>query len=528
MIIHHIEELLNQGKYNQALEEVNELDEVNKFEGKLYAIRIAVLRRELQHAEVLIQEIQQMSLQENNKAIEFAGYVMLALLQEKRNEHIKGVQSLTRAEEILNTFNLEQKKRIRILEYKFWVQKGWLLMHQGKIAEASDAVQKHLALGHLIPYQIYAVESLGDFGALKVYAGLINEGLEYFLKSVELIESTNNYTVLGTQLSNTATVYGMKGNYALAHKYHEEAIAAYAKSETPTRASLPYNNVGFIYESQGDLDKALQFYKEAMALADQPDSLVSMGRILIKQNNIAEGLTTLDQGLERIAKSSNFIQKTSVLFSVIVIHLELKNIEKAKKYFAELEKLALNQSSILIDARSRLAKALILKNSKSIEETVNARNYLEEIIKQEIPENLLTIAYLHLVDLLLDELAVYQSEVILNRIVDLLNEVQEVAQEQHNHVLIIEVLILRSKFDLLQRNISAALDKLEFARLSAVEKGLNVMEKRVKDVQDQIKSELSKWHKLIEKDVSLKKILDQVIIEDYIQGAIKIAAIDPQ
>ena len=54
MVITHLEELIEEGKYDKALEKIEELDEKDRVEGEIYRCRLLFDKRELNKASNLV------------------------------------------------------------------------------------------------------------------------------------------------------------------------------------------------------------------------------------------------------------------------------------------------------------------------------------------------------------------------------------------------------------------------------------------------------------------------------------------
>ena len=66
--------------------------------------------------------------------------------------------------------------------------------------------------------------------------------------------------------SNIGDVYISTRDYKNAIKYYEESIKSFAKLDDKSEQASLINNVGTLYHQIGEIDKALQYYKDALAL----------------------------------------------------------------------------------------------------------------------------------------------------------------------------------------------------------------------------------------------------------------------
>ena len=114
---------------------------------------------------------------------------------------------------------------------------------------------------------------LFDFAGFLYDYGLYKDAEEVFLRQISIAEE-----MYGKEDKNTAAsyneiglVYDRQGDYGKALEYHFKALAIKEKvlgTEHPSTATS-YNNIGAIYKAQSDYGKALEYYQKALAIREK-------------------------------------------------------------------------------------------------------------------------------------------------------------------------------------------------------------------------------------------------------------------
>jgi len=105
-----------------------------------------------------------------------------------------------------------------------------------------------------------------------------------------IFEQRANHADQATCLNNIGYIYDSQGQLETALDYHQRALALFEQVGNPTDIARSLNNIGTIYHSQGQLDTALDYYQQALALdeqmgnpADIADSCHMIASLLLQQ-----------------------------------------------------------------------------------------------------------------------------------------------------------------------------------------------------------------------------------------------------
>ena len=123
------------------------------------------------------------------------------------------------------------------------------------IAKAAiDSSFKYLHKGYL--HKGNALESMGE----NVLA------LESLFQCQKYANRTGNDSLIGSSLLSIAGTYAIIKNYSNAKHYYEESIFLLRKVHDSIRMANALNNLGDLYITEGKLDSALLYIKEATAI----------------------------------------------------------------------------------------------------------------------------------------------------------------------------------------------------------------------------------------------------------------------
>jgi len=157
-------------------------------------------------------------------------------------------------------------------------------------------------------YLLVAARDLFYFAELYVKISNFDKALELYYKTLDIREK-----ILGIEHVHTAVtyndigyVYNSQGDYSKALEYHKKALTIREKvfgNEHPDVAQS-YNNIGFVYYSQGNYSKALEYFQKALKI-DEKVLGNEHPNVAIRYNNI--GVVYYSQG--NYSKALEYYQK---------------------------------------------------------------------------------------------------------------------------------------------------------------------------------------------------------------------------
>ena len=188
---------------------------------------------------------------------------------------------------------------------------------------------------------------LDDYASFLYDYGLYKEAEPVYLRLIALREQLygEEHADTAESYNNIGALYNYQGNYDKALKYHRKALDIRERildSDHPDTATS-YNNIGFAYNGQGDYAKALEYHKKALDIYERvlgPDhphtanSYNNIGEIYREQGDNDKALEYFGKALdiwERVLGSDHPDTATSYNNIGLVYH-EQGDYAKALEY----------------------------------------------------------------------------------------------------------------------------------------------------------------------------------------------------
>lgn len=205
-------------------------------------------------------------------------------------------------------------------------------------------------------------------------------------RALKLARQTDNPEIQARTLINLARIARRKADLKEQEKYLSEARRLIGDSEN-VKLLLPYyQQLGFLRESNGDLEAALSAFKRVMELSEQSGNanarfqvLPAMGHISARLGDLKGALDCYLQRLEIDTAKDDKFSRANILANIGILSYELEDLqqavvytEKAYRAYREMNNLpgmarSLNSLGIFYRIQGKLEKALgSLKKSLEI------------------------------------------------------------------------------------------------------------------------------------------------------------------
>ncbi|MDH5402495.1 MAG: tetratricopeptide repeat-containing sensor histidine kinase, partial [Candidatus Heimdallarchaeota archaeon] len=245
----------------------------------------------------------------------------------------------------------------------------------------------------------------------------------------------------------------LKGDLVLADEYYHKALDLFNNMENEYSQAILKHDIGQIHLIRGDLDTAENYFLSSNSLwkklknkSMQAISLNSLGLIYRFKNNYKEAIKYLTESLKIRKRDENPILISETLFNLVQVCLDLDDIEKAKEYYKEQEILNKITDNKIIHLRTQISKGLIYENTPDIQKQITAKSIFDDILKTEIVDfKFTTTAILKLCDYLLLEYKSFEKTEVLGELETLIHRLYEIAEEQGNHIILIDALLIQAK-----------------------------------------------------------------------------------
>ncbi len=405
----------------------------------------------------------------------------------------------------------------------------------GRIHEATSVVEKgneliaSLTAEEIIKGASWRASYENLVGNIFWLQGELDHASSHYQASLKISKEIGDAKGTATALNNMGIIHYHKGDLDTALNFYQQSLEIYEAKGMYRDSGSALGNIGVIYFQKGELEKALEFYQRSLNIAEefhftfgQAATLTNMGWIFKNKNNHEKSNEYLDRGLVLFDSIGNDIFTAIPLFYLILLALDQHNLPQAKKHLSSLQKLHNRTSNKAIQLKSRLAEALILKQSSRMKNKARAQVILEEIIADEVIEFEYTaLAMIHLCELLVVEVASFGDSEVWDEARALLDKLYSKAHEQNSFSLTGESLLLKAKFAVIEGDLPGSYKYYEQAREIATDNLLTQLLRNVDEDQRMFEAEFSKWENLIQRNVSIQQRIEQSRIEEYIIEAQK-------
>ncbi len=515
--IAHTEQLMNEGKFNEALQLVETIEARNDLTSNdqlaCHLLRSALLSK-LGHLEDAL-EIAKGAVEESQKLeSHFQMVDALVIVSEilwylgRSDESLEAVEH---GEQVLHTIPREQTSELVQREAALTDRKGTIYQMKGRFDQALECHKRSLTLFEGIGFKQGIASSVFNIGVIHFRNGDLDRALQFFEQSLVLREEIGNKSGIAASLNAIGVIYRRKGDYNQALEYYKRSLVLREEIGNEQQISMILNNIGVIFRRRGDLDRALEYFEQSLALKEKfgnkeniAVSLRNVGLIYRDKGDLDRALEYLQRSLGLREEVANNLHISETLFSLITVAIDKKSLEQARWYLERLVEIDNVDYNKIIRQRYRVAEALVLKTSSRLRDREKAKKLLSWVIEEEIVDDELTmVAMLNFYDLVLADLKASGDQQAFEDVRVLVCRLSEVANKQLSYASLAETYQLKSKLALLELDLREARRLLTQAQLIADERGLRRLAMIISREHDSLLEESNKWEELIERGAPL-------------------------
>ncbi|MFX1284509.1 MAG: tetratricopeptide repeat protein [Promethearchaeota archaeon] len=442
----------------------------------------------------------------------------------------------------------------------------------GKFKEAMKLLVRGLDISEELEYKWILHYLLHKIGTIHDLKGDLDLALDFYQRSLEIAEDLDIKRELSWWATSVGSIHLQKGSQELAHDYFNRSLKAAEELGEQSHIAELFRWIGIEYREVGELEIALEYFNKSLDIFQELDNkrgvvstMIGMGlcanlkgepmvairhhkKALALAEDIGENLNigytrfTLGRNfqmtgdrknalkqfvlaLQLFRESKNNYQTAIVLFQLIILTLEMKQIQVANDYLEELKELSGRMGHNVMKFRAKLGEAMIQKHNKDMLEIALSLRTVQELVTEEyLPQDLKQLALLNACELLLIELKFIEKPESLQNLREYVSMLNEIARQQNSKFLLAHTLILQSKLSLLDLDIEQAFNLLDQAANITQEKGLKSLSNQVVNEQNSLKAEVDKWISITKNKSPLVDRIEQARIKTYLEEAISLVA----
>ncbi|MHA2182165.1 MAG: hypothetical protein ACXAAH_12165, partial [Promethearchaeota archaeon] len=438
-------ELMDQARLDEALEIIEKVERGETvgpkihlstllIKGKIYLYKRRT-RKALQTYEVAYQMSQDLGLAP--ESIEtLIGKANIGLIGDldRASTYIKA------AERELNS--LTDDSFTGMLNRNLLTIKSWILFQRLNFNRAEELAQECLKLQKEEKFttKLDLTGTYNLLGWINYEQRNQNKALEYAMESLELNKELTHDVGIADDYSLIASIYLFEGDYNQALQYCRDCLSI-KKIGTLTRLVV-LRTLSLIYRLKGELNRAIKYTQQAIALAEEFNfekelnrNLIGLGYLyrLLGKNNLA--IESFEHSLILSEKWGYIFLMANTLSLLIWTYIDENSRETAKRYFSRLSELydqTKDKENSEISITYLLAKACLLKSSTRMRDRVEAQTIFKSMIDRTGGDPLI-YSLSNLCDLLLEELSINNDPEILDEITPLIAKSLNIAETAHNY-----------------------------------------------------------------------------------------------
>ena len=151
---------------------------------------------------------------------------------------------------------------------------------------------------------VFKGEALNNIGYIYHSKADYDLALEYYFKSIELIDGIDDPEGLAVTMLNIGAIYLKQGNNSKALEYYFKSLKINEEIGSKHGIAESLNNIGYLYSEQDDFTTALEYYKRSLKISKEIDkpsttavTLSNIGDIFLEQNNFSKALEYFNESL---------------------------------------------------------------------------------------------------------------------------------------------------------------------------------------------------------------------------------------
>lgn len=237
---------------------------------------------------------------------------------------------------------LSKKNNYKKGEARAYLNYGISDLFIGNYESAKTKFNSTLVLSKEIGDENLLLETYNAMGSAEIYLNNQEEAIQIYLKALELSKEANDEVNEFKLTVNIATLFSSVGENNVAIDYFEKALELAQKENNPFKIGLTKINLGYFYTERGDNDMALDYLNDGIEQIINKNNkrllayaYNTKGNIFVNKKlpNKALEFYKLSEALLNKIKAKN--DKVDLLLGYANTHLQLNNLEKAKKYANE-------------------------------------------------------------------------------------------------------------------------------------------------------------------------------------------------
>jgi len=405
----------------------------------------------------------------------------------------------------------EFRKNINDKFGMMWSLLNWasIITAIGNFKSAQKYFNESLEIAKTLNVEVGIIWNLIYLGWLKYHIRDLKLAINYAEECLKICEP-KNYKYSSTRCYDLiGHCYLIKGDVNKALSFFKKSLVIRVEIGYKSYIAQSYFSIGRVYKQKGELKRSLNYFKKVLEISplddrqmSKPTYLSALGKIYCELGDFKRAKEYLLESLEMLKKKEMFLFQflnynvsiATTLHCLIVLSININDTEKIYEYLDMLDFLTKKYPNLTqINQIYRLDKALILNTKQRLMEKMEAGTILKGLINEKIIDyDILIETITTLLDNLMYELELTGNNDILHEIEELINKMQNLAEEQELFSLLAEMNFFKAKIFLLNSDFNRARSLLSKAQKIANNHGLIRLANKISNEHDNLLNYLTK------------------------------------
>jgi tetratricopeptide (TPR) repeat protein len=502
MGLKNVRQLLEDGKSEQALQELEELEKIGFLEDydrlKGLYLKSSVLNKLGEYEESLdtAKRLYMYSKRLDYPKEMIDSTISMADSLWRLGRLDESLLKIKEGEELLNLkgdvpFPKAKKRKGLLIN-----RKGTVNLNKGSLDTALKCFQESLTTWEDLDDKRGIGSSLNNISLVHHAKGELKQAISFLERSLEVKEQLRNNQSISSTLSNLGIMYESIGDLRRALSYHLKALALRVDLANKQDIAISLNNIGLIHVSQGSLDLALEFFNESLSIdvelgnkKDISASNLNLGIVYQYKGNYNAALDHYQRSLALRKELGNELDISEILYHMGIFLIDKGFPDDALVNLKQLQRISKTTGNNIVSQRSQIVEAILLQTSFIESDQAEAKRILEKISGEEIVDKDLTFsAMVNLSRVLLGQYSRTNEDSILKELQSQMIKILDLSEKSQLHDIILSTKFLQAKLELLQMNFDKARTLIHDVSTLASESGRDHLTKQAEDEMTNLKT----------------------------------------
>ncbi len=216
---------------------------------------------------------------------------------------------------------------------------GNIYSNKGEYEHALEYYEKSLKVLENTGYQWGIAAAMVNIGTVLHSKGEMKKALEYHRRSLEIFEKIGNKQGIAMALNNLGNGYQVIGNLDKALEYHQRSLEIFEKIGNKQGIAMSLTNIGTVLHSKGEMKKALEYHQRSLEIFEKIGYKHGIATVLNSIGAVYQVIGNLDKALEYHQRSLEIFEEmgnkygiTMCLNSIGTVYQDMGNLDKALEY----------------------------------------------------------------------------------------------------------------------------------------------------------------------------------------------------